>query len=148
MRPATFAHDHDHETPDCAECREPVGVMQDATVMLSGQFFYNREEQCAFFVLDPDSELAIVEIQDALGSGKPQLAIVLNKDNLGPVRVVHEECLGDFDPDGASDEDDEDDDDEIEIGLDPEDPDYHDMKMAIERDRSEWDENDLLHRRR
>jgi hypothetical protein len=126
-------HDNDPETPECAECREYVGVMQDATLLLSGQFFYNRDEQCAMFVLDPDSDIAVVEIQDALGPGKPQLALVLNKNNLGPIKVVHETCLGDFDP-----QDEEEDDDEVD------DDDYDEMKAAIARDHSEWDEHDLL----
>jgi hypothetical protein len=135
-------HDHDHETPECSECGEPVGVMQDATLLLSGQFFYNKEEQCAMFILDPDTELAIVEIQDALGKDRPQVAIVVNKSNMWPMRAVHEGCLGDFDPHDGEQEEDEDEDDEVEI--DPNDPDYEEMKLAIARDRSGWDDDDLL----
>lgn len=150
MPPVMFAHEHDPETPDCSECREPVGVMQDATLLLSGQFFYNTEEQCAMFILDPDTDIAVVEILNGLGHGRPQLAVVLNKDNLGPMRIVHEQCLGDYEPDTTDDDEDEDDedDDEIDIGLDPDDPDYSAMKMAIARDRGEWDEHDVLNRGR
>jgi len=152
-RPATYAHDHDHETPDCAECNEPVGVMEDATVLLKGQFFYNKEEQCAMFLLDPDTEIAIVEINNGLGDGRPQLALVLNKDDIAPVRAIHDNCLGDYDPDAASDEeedddeDEEDEDDEYVFGGEHYSEDYEDVKRAIERDHTIWDEQDMLHKR-
>jgi hypothetical protein len=134
-----FINDHDHETPDCPVCRERVGLHTDAIMMLRGQFFYNKDEGYAMFILDPDTKLGFVEIPDALGPGQPQYALIVDPNPTGPIAAAHAACVED--ELSMIDEDDEDD---IEVDIDMEMD--AEMELAMQRDGDDklWDEHDLL----
>lgn len=126
-----FNDDHDHETPDCPMCGESVGMHNDAVLMLPGQFFFNKEEGYAMFVLDPDLKVAFLEIPNALGDGQSQFAIVVDKEP-SPGAVAHAPCVED--ELALVEEEDEDSDD-----LDAQ------MRDALDRDPDlDWDEHDML----
>lgn len=135
-----FLDEHDHETPHCPICQERVGLHNDALLMLHGQFFMNKGEGYAMFILDPDTKIGFIEIPDGLGPGQPQYAIIIDPNPEGPVAAAHSECVED-ELSLAADPDD-DGDDEHEEDLDAA------MERALENDHTHWDENDILNRRR
>lgn len=129
--------EHDHETPHCPVCGDNVGMHNDAVLMLRGQFFYNRQDGYAMFVLDPDARITVLELPNALGSGASQFAFVIDPVPEGPVLVSHEGCLED-EMRFVSDEDDEDEEDEEDLD--------EEMEAAMARDSDwdgrNWDDND------
>lgn len=128
-------HD-DLETPVCALCGERIGTMNDAVLILRGQFFQNRQEGYPMFLLDPDTKYVNVELPDALGPGQHQQALVIDHNEPFPIVPAHLDCLRE--QVSTVDEDDEEDDD-----LDA------DMHSAMDRDFDPmWDDNDMLGRRR
>lgn len=133
-----FNDDHDHETPNCAVCGDRVGLHNDASIMLKGQFFFDKQNGYAMFILDPDTKIGFVELPDALGPGQSQFAIIINADAPAPIVPLHESCAED---ELQLNEEEEEDEDEV--------PDLDDldaqMHQAMERDRTFWDQNDLLH---
>ena len=124
---------HDHETPECPVCRERIGLHTDGLLMLRGQFFYNKEEEYAMFILDPDTKIVFLEIPDGLGPGEPQYAVVVDSNTAGPAFVAHSLCA---EEELAMIEDDDD-------GEDDEDLDEKEHAV-IDRDDMHWDEDDLL----
>lgn len=134
-----FANDHDHETPHCPICQERVGLHNDGILMLRGQFFMNKEEGYAMFILDPDTKIGFVELPDALGPGQPQYALIVNPGDDGPISAAHAECVAD---ELSLDDDPEDDDDDDIEDLDAQ------MERAMELDENDmaWDEHDMRRR--
>ena len=127
-------NDDDQETPVCGICGDRIGVHNDAALVLRGQFFMNKQDGYAMFVLDPDTKLVNLELENALGPGQPQLAIILDHNNPYPIIPVHDDCLKEQ---VELEEDDDDGDDD-----DPMDDEFH---RAMERDFDpHWDDNDML----
>lgn len=126
----------DDETPICHLCGEPIGVLTDALMIFQGQFFMNRVDQYAMFVLDPDTKYTAVEIENGIAPGEHQQAFIVDSKNPAPLIPIHRDCISE-----VLDSDDDDDDDE-----DPEDDDLdRQFTEAMERDfNPEWDDNDML----
>lgn len=57
----------------------------ECTVLLKGQFVFSHEQGMALFVLDPDADVAVLELPNR------QLALVLAPSEA--VRVTHDECI-------------------------------------------------------
>lgn len=134
--------DHDHETPFCAVCAERIGLMNDAQLMLRGQFFYDAQNGYALFLLDPDTKTGFVELPNALGPDQPQYALIVNPDDVYPIVPLHEACVEDVISLEDDEDEDEDDLDELEAEL-VEDLDTQ-MRQAMDRDEVAWDHYDML----
>ena len=132
--------DDDFETPICCICGEHVGVHNDAVLILRGQFFMNKVDGYAMFVLDPDTKYAALELENALGPGQPQHALIIDPVDPDPIMPAHQECLDqEVQLDGfEEDEEEEEDEDEAEL-LDRQ------MREARGRDHHpDWDADDMF----
>lgn len=128
-------NEDNHETPVCAICGDRIGVHNDASIILRGQFFMNKAEGYAMFVLDPDTKFVNLELENALGPGQHQLAMIVDHNNPDPIVPVHSDCLNDQITIEGDEEEDELDDDELDA----------DMRDAMDRDHNPfWDDNDML----
>lgn len=126
---------NDNDTPICAICGDRIGVHVDATLMLRGQFFMNKAEGYAMFVLDPDTKFVSLELENALGPGQHQQAMIVDENNPDPIIPVHSDCLNDQITVEGDEEEDEPDDDEDE----------DEMRAAMNRDHHPfWDSNDIM----
>lgn len=140
-------NDDELKTPVCQVCGEHIGIHTDAVLILRGQFFMNKVDDYAMFVLDPDTKYAALELENGLGPGEHQQALVIDPANPDPILPLHAECFSE-EMQLEDDDDEEEDDDEDEAAvLDRQ------MQEAIERDfdeevegvEPEWDDNDMLH---
>lgn len=125
-------NDDDQETPVCGICGDRIGVHNDAALVLRGQFFMNKQDGYAMFVLDPDTKFVSLELENALGPGQHQQALIIDHDNPHPIIPVHDDCL----KDQVTIEDDEDDDEDDEMD---------EFRSALDRDFDPlWDDNDMI----
>ncbi len=81
-------------TPECDLCGEEyIGVTNDAFVILKGQFFPHNEFDAPVFMLDPDTDMRILQLPNG------QLGLVTDSFK-PPTKHVHSECFelmsGDF----------------------------------------------------
>lgn len=134
---------HDNETPVCALCEDTVGEHNDAFLMLRGQFFYRKDEGYAMFVLDPDTKIQFVELENGLGPGKPQLAVIVDSPDPAPIIAAHSECVHENVLDNEDDDDDDEPDDHLDE-LDREMRDAMDRDVDPDDDNIEFDDNDML----
>lgn len=78
---AEFANRH---TPDCWYCNQPIDLLEEAHVMLPGQWMVNRDLGQAVFVLDPDIPLELVQLPNG------QMALTMDVTKI--TKHAHVEC--------------------------------------------------------
>lgn len=74
------------DTPKCLNCGHQIGIQENSLTQLQGQWMYSEEYGTTVFVLDPDTELAVIQLNNG------QLALI--PDRLGyPTVHTHRECF-------------------------------------------------------
>lgn len=130
----------ENSTPYCEICGAQIEFLDNAVVLLKGQFFWMPEEQYAPLVLEPGTDFEVVQFETA--RSKPQKALVVDPEAMGEVTVTHRECLtAAF---TALEDEQDDDDEENNLDLDNLDA---EMMRALAADNSEFVEDDQYNRR-
>lgn len=94
--------------PFCEICGAQIELHTDAVTLMRGQFFWMPEDQYAPMILEADTDFDVIHLE--YSGTKPTKALVMDRENLGDLTVVHKECL----TDALSLMHDEDEEDELE----------------------------------
>lgn len=86
MDPLTDPHADLDDTPSCGRCDAQIGIGEEAYVSFPGAWGWSHEHDMEIFILDPDVQLAIVE----LGNG--QLALLPDRQL---TKHMDAECFND-----------------------------------------------------
>ena len=73
------------DTPTCLECGQQVGLRVDAYVALKGMWMWSEEHDVEIFVLDPKTQMAIIQLPN------DQLAISTDRGTV--TRHVDASCF-------------------------------------------------------
>lgn len=117
-------------TPECEVCGAQIELLEEAVVLLQGQFMWFKEDNYAPLLLESESNFEVINFE--IPKTPVRKALVLDPAALGDVRVVHKVCL----EDSLTDDDDDDDEDDGE-DLDTQ------MLRAIENDNDYGEYGDV-----
>jgi len=95
-------------TPECYLCgHKHIGIMENAVVIFKGQWYESSEYAVPVFVLDPDTQLRVLEM--------PNGQLVMVPDTFGhPTKHAHTDCMELMSQEFVDEEEEEDDEDEDE----------------------------------